>query len=382
MKHTHKLTTLACATLVLGGCSSFFGKDGYIRDKGGDYVQEKIAPALVVPSSLDAIPPVEYMVIPDISNKAVPDEGDVVPRADRRVVRDDGDAYQISMGQNGRQLFADRAPDEVWTQLIRFWEANDILLADQDPRRGVMETDWVQISGTSNPGLMKRMVGRVIDLDNSQDNQEKFLVQVRQGVRAGTSEIKLQHARRLTGSDLFTPVNWSSNTEASDSLENGMLNEMLVFLVQNRDEQSVSLLAKDLDIGDQTSLVRDGNGNPVLKIDQGFARSWQGVEVALKSAGIKVLDKNRSAGLIFIDLPGGKVDGSAETEEDSGWFGGMFGGSGDEKEKSDVPGQDEYRIRVQSVGNATHVTLEKSLDVLPPEELSEKFLERLRENLG
>ena len=378
MKHIHKLTTLACATLVLSGCGTFFGKDGYIRDKGGDYINEEVSPALVIPPSLSAVQSTEYMVIPDISSHVKPAEGDVVPRADRRVVRDDGDAYQIVSGLGGRHLIAERAPDKVWSQLVRFWEANDISLAAQHPSSGVMETDWVQINGTSNPGLMRRMVGRVIDLENAQDNQEKFLVRVSQGVRAGTSDVQLLHARRATDADLTAPVNWNTITDsASDSLENGMLNEMLVFMVQHHEEQSVSLSAKDLGVGDQSSLIRDGNGNPVLKIDKDFARSWQAVEVALNSSGIKVQDKNRSAGLIFINLPS-ELNGQAEEKKDSGWFGGLFGGSSD----NDENGMEEYRIRVQSVGHATHISLEKSLETLPPEELTMKFLERLRDNLS
>ncbi|MTI15164.1 outer membrane protein assembly factor BamC [Sansalvadorimonas verongulae] len=378
MKHIYKLTTLACVSLVLGGCSSFFGKSGYIRDKGGDYINEEMTPALKVPSSLNVVQSTEFMVIPEISNHVKPVEGDVVPRADRRVVRDDGDAYQIISGLDGRHLMAERAPDEVWSQLVHFWEANEISLAEQEPREGVMETDWVQINGTSNPGLMRRMMGRVLDLDNSRDSQEKFLVRVRQGVRAGTSDIQLLHARRATGSDLSTPVDWNSVTDSSDALENGMLNEMLVFLVQNRDDVSVSLLAKDLGVGEQTSIIRDGNGNPVLKIDLGFARSWQGVELALKKTGISVVDKNRSAGLIFINLPAGNLDGDELEKKDSGWFSGLFGSS----DEDEAAGMEEYRIRVQSVGSATHVTLEKSLEALATEELSLKFLERLRENLG
>ncbi|CAM3567994.1 outer membrane protein assembly factor BamC [Parendozoicomonas haliclonae] len=381
MKHAYKtvackLVALAGVALTLNGCGTLFGQQGYFRDKSGDYVDEKVAPDLVIPGNLKAVKPVDYMSIPEVTASADVSRDDEVPRADRRIVHDDGSAYQIVTDGNKRVMLAQRGPAEVWTHILRFWEANNISVVAKDPSSGVMETDWVQIGDASQPGLMRRMVGRVIDLENSENSIEKFRLSVRQGILPETSEVILEHARRPVGADVTTPVDWNSENTASGSLQNGLMNEMLVYLVQNRDEQSVSLQARNLDVGDQTSLVRDGNGNPVLKIDQGFARSWQAVEVALNKAGVRVLDRNRSAGLIFISLSEGNSE--ARDGEESGWFGGLFGGD-DEKP---VAAESEYRLRVQSLGNATNVTLEKDLNTLPPADMSEAFLERLRSNLS
>ena len=381
MKHVYKLTALAGAVMLLGGCSYIVGENGYFRNKGGDYVGETTHPGLVIPENLNPVPSEDFMVIPEITSDVVLTEGEVIPRADRRIIRDDGAAYKIVDGSNPRTLQAELPTDRVWSKALGFWKANDIPVVEQDQADGVIVTDWVQIGEQSRPGLMRRMFGRVIDLENSETSQEKFRLTIKPGTRSNTSEITLQHVRRPVEADLSQPVDWDDNALSSSSrLEYGLLDEMLVFLVEHREEQSVSLQDRNLNIADQASLVRDGNGNPVLRIEQGFARSWQGVEAALSGTGIKVLDRNRSAGLIFIDLPGGDVE-AVEKEEKKGWFSGLFGRSKSKGEEA-VTGQDEYRVRVQSLGDTTSVTLEKDLNTLPPINMSERFLELLRDNLS
>ena len=387
MKHVYKIVALAGASLALGACSTIVGENGYLRDQGGDYVKEKMSPDLKIPASLDAVTPAEYLVVPEITNKASVD-GLVVPRADRRIVQDDGIAYQIvQQASGGRVLMVERAPAVVWSFMTRFWDSNNIPLIEQDATRRVMETDWVQLGEKSNPGMMRQLFGKVIDLENSEVYREKFRLTISQGERSGNSQVLLQHVRRSVDADMNARVNWNSIKPGASSIDEELLNEMMMFMVQNRQEQSVSQLAQKIDISDQTSLTRDGNGIPVLNIAQGFARSWQAVESALQKTGVKITDRNRTAGLIYVVFSEGKapepVDKEGKDKKESGWFGNLFSSSDEQPPEAESSATShEYRLRVRGVGDSTQVTLEKDLNTLPPAGVSEQFLERLRNNLS
>ena len=90
-----------------------------------------------------------------------------------------------------------------------------------------------------------------------------------------------------------------------------------------------------------------------------FARSWQAVEMALRRKSDA--DRNRSLGLIYIDVTDDEV--AAKPKKEKGWFSSLF--SSDEGEMK-ANQTSEYSVRVQSQGVAvTNVTLEKS-NTCPP----------------
>lgn len=384
MKHEYKIIALSGVILGLTsgliGCASLTNESGYFRDKSGDYVDESVTPDLVIPGNLKPVQPVEFMAIPELSIEAKISRDAETPRADRRVVREDGVVYEIVTKSDHPVLVINRPVHMVWPFLGTFWEDKGMSVAEANATQGIVITDWVQLGETSRPGFMRRLLGNVIDLENADTSQEKFRLSLHPGQRSGNSEIVLEHVRRRDGSDLTVPVDWASERHNSPMLENMLLNEVLVSLVQSRERQVASNSGGKIS-ADQASLQQDGNGNPLLRIDLGFARSWQAVENALTTMGITIVDRNRSLGLIYIDVnvKGDQITVQPE-EENSGWLDGWF--SGDEEDVADATSvNSEYSVRVQSSGGATNVTLEKDLNTLPPANISRQFLEHLRESI-
>ena len=385
MKHTYiKFTVLSGIVFSLSACTTLTGESGYFRDKSGDYVDELVTPDLVIPGNLKPIQSAEFMEIPDISNHAKLSKDVTVPRADRRVVREDGAIHEIVTRDNNSVLVINRPVHMVKPYLDEFWAGKEITVAEKAglksaAEQGVVVTNWVQLGETSRPGFMRRLVGNVFTLENADTSHEKFRLSARSGSRAGTSEITLEHVRRRDGTDLTVPVNWTEERHTSPVLENMLLNEVLVGLIQSR-EQTVTGRSSSTIHADQISMQQAGNGNPQLRIDAGFAPSWQAVENALTEMGITIVDRNRTLGLIYIDV---NVDGEQITppqEEKNGWFSGWF--SDDEKvAEAEAQASSEYTVRVHSVTEATHITLEKDLNTLPPANVSKQFLEHLSENL-
>ena len=81
MKHTYKYLVLTGLIMAVSGCSTLIGDRGYFRDKSGDYVDETVAPDLVIPSNLKPVQPVELMVIPTPATEATLSRDDQTPRS-------------------------------------------------------------------------------------------------------------------------------------------------------------------------------------------------------------------------------------------------------------------------------------------------------------
>lgn len=54
----------------------------------------------------------------------------------------------------------------------------------------------------------------------------------------------------------------------------------------------------------ETRLTRDGNDYPIIMMRTRFAWAWARVDKALDQAGLKVDDRDRAAGLFYLELPG------------------------------------------------------------------------------
>lgn len=374
MYNVRMLPLMAALSLALGGCSYLTGKSGYFRDKSEDYTTEKVYDRLTFPKGMNPREMPDYMPVPGQVAKSGKIGGDV-PRPDQRVMRTTDGSYSVRRDGNQRWLLVEKKPERVWPQLVRFWDVNNIPLSVTNEKQGVMETRWIMTRNKTGKSLVHRLFGGT---GGAALREERFRLTVKPGAGAGTSEIRLQHAVRVPGSKekAVWQHDGESGTNTGPELEASMLNEMLIFLVQSADDQSAPRVTRRPPGTDnQNELISDGNGNPVLKVNQPFARSWQAVSVALDKAGIQVVDKNRSTGIFYIDLD------DDETNKDDGnrkgFLGSFFGGNADHEQTPKAV----YRVRISPIGEKVHVTLEKDINTLPPIDVSKKVLRSIKSHL-
>ena len=173
-------------------------------------------------------------------------------------------AYEI-LSVNDRAMLVIERPPQEYGRAFQFWDLNGLPVEASNAAQGTLVTEWVQLGETSRPGFMRRLVGKVIDLENADTSRKVRLCSV--PVLALAPACIMEHVRRPDGSDLTRPVDWKGERHTSPTLENTLLNEVLVHLVASR-EQAPMLSNNNIDIEAQTSLLFDGNGNPVLRIDE------------------------------------------------------------------------------------------------------------------
>lgn len=93
-------------------------------------------------------------------------------------------------------------------------------------------------------------------------------------------------------------------------------------------------------------IVNDGNGHPLLQSNGDILQVWDTLNIALAAANIKVVDKNLSLGLYFIEL------------------------SSNDKKAG-------YQLKVIRTSNDNVISLQKDDDTLVDSELSQQIFERL-----
>ncbi len=370
------LPVMACA-LLLVGCSNPFGKQGYFRDKSGDYTKARVTEPLVIPQELNTQPMTDSLVIPKISasHDNLSDDFEV-PRPDQRLSREEGQDLSIERQGADRWLFINGStPGEVWSKIHKFVESKQLPIARQDVQQGYLETSWKNLGKDSKQGFFARNVNKLLGAEVTGPMEDRFLIEVRQGVQPESTEVHLKHqGRTLIKEKTVEPEQWNNLPERSGQLDDAVLSELMLFIADSGKEKSVSLLAQDLDLGELTVLERDGAGNPQLRLSGlSFARSWSAVESALKDAGFSVSDRNRSAGLLYI------TSGTAvEKTESKGFFSGLFS-SDEQEEQSEF--SEELRVRVVEQSGTARVSVEKDANTSAPAEISLKILNQIKENL-
>ncbi len=332
-------------TLLLGGCGWFgwFGKsDEQKRLETGSSEPTQVPESLDQPRFVDAMP--------------IPDVVDYRGLADQEVELRLPDALSTTFGVDqvvirrlgeDRWVFLDLPVATIWPQVVLFWEEHHLPVAQLDPRRGMLETEW--ILGTSgNPDeIYDSMTSGSAWEQRGMAQQYKFRVRVEPGVRSGSTELYVEQAERAFGGfDPEQAPDWDGMSD-NPELEGKMLTVLAYYLGERMAEgPSVSLLAAGLQES-KASLVAEESGM-VLKYKLDFDRAWATVGSALENARVTVEDLDRSSADYFVYY-------SSRHDPDPGFFSRLFGG-GEDNEDDVSPGH-RFRVHLEPGDEEVLVTV-------------------------
>jgi len=97
-----------------------------------------------------------------------------------------------------------------------------------------------------------------------------------------------------------------------------MYQRFLIF--RNMDKASVKKLVAKTKAKERTRII-EKDETKVLQVDEGFARTWRRVGIALDRIGLLVDDRNRSGGLYYLRITD---DFRSKIKEEKGWFASLF----------------------------------------------------------
>ncbi|MFQ1064660.1 outer membrane protein assembly factor BamC [Bordetella trematum] len=266
-----------------------------------------------------------------------PSNANVLPQRDDMKVERDGDL---------RWLVIQRPPEEIFPKVVDFWTDTGFTLSINDPRAGLLETNWAENRAKIPESWLRQLLGAVLESAYDSGEREKFRTRVERV--NGHTEIYISHRQMLeerSGPD-NAQVQWQHGKE-DPGLNAAMLARLMVYL--GTDIDAARKLVAQAEAAPQRPAIEQSvrAEGAMLVVNESFDRAWRRVGVALDSGGFTVDDRDRSAGEYFVRY----VDSDTGVKnEGPGFFSRLFGG-----DKKAAAAQ--YRIRLTGVGNETQVTV-------------------------
>ena len=366
------LGTLALAC-VLGGCSTLLS---------GDRVDYRTASAKMNP--LEVPPDLQQMSRDGryqqqrgvISASAMPAGGAGTVRTGAPVVAPTalGD-FKIEKDGNRRWLSVPKPPEQIWPQIVGFWQDMGFTLVKNDASAGVLETNWAENRAKLPQDLIRKSLGSVLDTLYSTGEADQYRTRVE---RTDTgSEIIITHRGMI---EVYTSAQkdytkWEQRPTDPD-LENELLSRLLVKLGANEEAARTAVdnsAAAPATPAKERARVVAGQPAATLEVDDGLDRAWRRVGIALDRSGFSVEDRDRAAGLYYVRYVDPKTAGK---EGSPSFFAKLFGASTDTSAAAV-----RYQVALKSDGTKTLVSVLDAQGVPDAGENSQRIVATLASEL-
>jgi outer membrane protein assembly factor BamC len=371
----HVLNFLIClAAAGLAGCSS-----SLLESKKIDYKSEsqqvrplEIPPDLASPNASDryAVPDASSATYSEL-NQGQPGR----PVANPGLVPQTAEAH-IERGGSQRWLVVNAPPEKIWPELKDFWQETGFIVISENMQTGVMETDWAENRAKIPQGVIRNIVGKVLDQAYSSPERDKFHTRIERGQKAGTTEVYISHRgmyemyvndanMRQTGRTV-----WQARP-SDPELEAEMLRRFMVKLAGGQAQQTTAQ-GQAAPKPEVRAVVSSANGSPVLVLKDDFDRAWRRVGLSLDRLGFSVQDRDRSSGLYYVKY----LNPEVEAKKPSLWSRLAFWESDAPKGKSK-----DYRIVLAEAKTGTEVKVLSADGTPEKSDAATRILTVLQEDL-
>jgi outer membrane protein assembly factor BamC len=284
--------------LLIAACSSTPSGDSMVTDRRTEYRQARSVPSLEIPPDLTSSTIDDTMKVPDIAPSSSARLSDYASERAGGIVRNESVlplSKRVTLKRTGdkRWLVIDAEPEEVWEKMRDFWLSNGWLIMKEDPRLGLLETDWAENRADIPTGVVRGLFSKVIDSLYSAATRDRYRVRLERSSRPGVTELYLTHrgVEEVLEGDrtIWTP------RPADPELEAEMLGRLMVHLGFETMEARRQLLAGEQPRPDRARL----NGQLLLVTDP-LDVAWRRTGIALDRIGFTVEDRNLAANTYFV----------------------------------------------------------------------------------
>ena len=366
-----KVVSCCLLLIIIVGCST---TDKTVPESQIDYKKSQTVPALEIPPNLTTTNINDELVIPEGDDN----QNTTLSAYDKQPTTGQGSSavqakvlplakkVQIQHEGNTRWLVIQEDASVIWPKVKQFWLENGFTLTTEEPRIGIMETEWAENRADIPQDAIRKFLGKALDMLYSASTRDKFRVRLERGQVPGTTELYLSHrgAEEVAKGDEWV---WQ-NRPADPELEAEMLSRLMVFLGVEPEQAKLAVVNQPPPANSRSELSHSKAGTVSLLLREDFEQAWRHIGLALDRLGFTVEDRDKDNSTYVIRY----ID--PEAKELRSFWDKLFG---DKTEKN----SQEYRINLMTEANVTHVFVKNNQGNLITSDLAEKILALLYEQL-
>ncbi len=260
-----------------------------------------------------------------------------------------------------------RQVDQLWEPVRDFWLENGFVFTVEQPKLGLLETDWAENRAKLPQDIIRSTIGKVFDSLYSTGERDKFRTRLERMANGGTEIFITQRGME----EVYTNTHKDSTVwqprPADPELETEFLRRLMVKLGASQ-EQAKAAAAAPVSVAPSARMATVNNA-PVVQLDEGFDRAWRRVGVSLDRTGFTVEDRDRSQGVYFVRYV------APRDKKEQGFFSKLFSSS------PDAVAPLKYRIVVRSEGNQSTVSVLNATGAPETSENAQRIMRVLADDL-
>ncbi len=330
--------------------------------------KEKSASQLEVPPDLSSPAVTDGLALPNIASgrstysayQGTEYKGDkVIPAQPKgiKVIRDGADQW----------LEINSTPEKIWPQLRAFFTAVGFEIKREDKQLGIMETNWLE----NKPYVPSNWVSKLLNRISSTGLKDKYRARLEKTSNPNVTRVFITHqGLKEEATEGINEIKiWWVRRDSDPELEAEMYQRFLIFRNIKR-AQAITLVSTSTD-KERTKIISKDD-TKMLQVNEGFARTWRRVGIALDRIGLLVDDRNRSGGLYYLRITDDFRD---KVKEEKGWLSSLFS-------SKNVKLKDRYLLSVSDEKDKTLISIYETTGAKADSHFVDQLLNDLKKYLN
>jgi outer membrane protein assembly factor BamC len=365
-----RIVIVSVTAALLGACSSI----DLLPEQKTDYQQARSAPTLELPPDL-TISDAESQADASAAASGSASYSDYSSGAGTqasapRAVMPEQPGIELKRDAQTRWLAIDAAPDAVWNRMRDFWIQNGFLIKREDPRIGILETDWAENRADIPQDPIRNVLKKAFDWAYSAPTRDQFRVRLEAGSDGVSTELYLSH-RGVVEVVQGESTRWQARP-ADPELEAEMLRRLMVFF-GTREDEAGRQIAEATPAAPQARMVQGADGRSEIILGASDEQAWRRVGVALDRVGLLVEDRDRAQGIYQV-----RYSDPLKAQEEKGILSSLAFWEDDAPARD----QDQFRIKLApQQGDGVHITVLRADGTAEDTETGKRILTLLHEQL-
>ena len=307
MKLAPKIVLVTTAS-ILTGCGLLplmpFN-NGSDKPTSTTYIDLRPQAPLEVPEDLRQSEPSQVSAIPEIiEQRNASYYPDRPPLPDAKYASDNRDEVRVQRLGDRSWLVIPESPTTAWPKMKQFFADNGVLLVDDRPEVGRLNTAWLKDNETPARDLVRSLLASARSEAGLESGEDRFLIRVEQGLQPQSTEVHLRHdndaLNGVVAANLLYVQDANSDLIAA---ENELLQQIGAYVAARVAESTVSKVALQIGSQPKSDMRRNADGIPELRFFLDRRRAVASLTQSLRNAGVIINSEDSDAGRFDISIP-------------------------------------------------------------------------------